>query len=45
MVYFLPLRSSVTGSVGIMMRPMRFCRPNAWMRLSSDSRTLRSKPE
>ena len=38
-------RSSVTGSVGIMMRPILFCRPNAVTRLSRDSRTLRSKPE
>src|SRR4051795_6874597 len=45
MVYFLPLRISVTGSVGMITFPIFSCRPNACTRDSSDSRTLRSKPE
>src|ERR1051326_1319696 len=44
-VYFLPPRTSVTGSVGISTRPIFPSRPNAWMRDSSDSFTFRSNPE
>src|SRR5579863_1134198 len=44
-VYFLPLRTSVTASVGMSTLPILFSRPKACTRDSSDSFTLRSKPE
>src|SRR6476661_2481620 len=44
-VYFLPLRTSVTDSVGISTRPILSSSPKAWTRDSSDSLTLRSNPE
>src|SRR5581483_3970042 len=45
LVYFFPPRTSVTASVGIRTRPIFSCTPNACTRDSSDSFTLRSKPE
>src|SRR5579863_5455261 len=44
-VYFFPLRTSVTDSVGISTLPILFSRANARTRDSSDSFTLRSNPE
>src|SRR5437764_1046741 len=44
-VYFLPPRTSVTDSVGISTLPILSCSPKAATRDSSDSFTLRSKPE
>ena len=44
-LYFFPPRTSVTDSVGISTLPILSCRPNACTRDSSDSFTLRSKPE
>src|SRR4051794_22051195 len=45
MLYFLPLRTCVTVSMGMTTRPILSCSPNACTRDSSDSFTLRSKPE
>src|SRR3954466_325766 len=45
MLYFLPLRTWVTVSIGMTTRPILSCKPNACTRDSSDSFTLRSKPE
>src|SRR5262249_36338675 len=42
---FLPPRTSTTSSVGIRTCPILSCRPNAAMRPSRLSFTLRSKPE
>src|SRR5882724_1160576 len=44
-VYFLPARTSVTGSVGISTLPIFSCSPKAMMRDSSDSLTFFSNPE
>src|ERR1700722_11808527 len=44
-VSFLPPRTSVTDSVGISTLPIFSCKPKALTRDSSDSFTLRSKPE
>src|SRR5258708_24572762 len=44
-LYFLPLRTSVTDSVGISTLPILSSRPKARTRDSSDSFTLRSNPE
>src|SRR5258708_6098022 len=44
-VYFLPARTSVTGSVGISTLPIFSCSPKATMRDSSDSLTFFSNPE
>src|SRR6266567_3650314 len=44
-VYFLPARTSVTGSVGISTLPIFSCSPKAIMRDSSDSLTFFSNPE
>src|SRR5438067_756624 len=45
MLYFLPLRTWVTVSMGMTTRPILSCSPNACTRDSSDSFTLRSNPE
>src|SRR2546423_5491458 len=45
MLYFLPLRTWVTVSIGMTTRPILSCKPNACTRDSNDSLTLRSNPE
>src|SRR3954469_6940306 len=45
MLYFLPLRTCVTVSMGMTTRPILSCNPKACTGDSNDSLTLRSKPE